>query len=288
VSDANAAAEAFFASSRNPQRLSAQLPVVPFVAPTWAQDLPRLRAYVDETGDRGMRDTASPIFGMAGVIVNEPGEAAARAALRGLRAEFGTPAGRPLSWKNDLKDHDRRVHAASVLSKVMGLRVIYVAVEKRELWAGTYGESPLLMYNVIAYETLKRILWAAAHSRRGKHQVEVRFGHVRDHDHTDTHRYFQIKQGDRGVPFDVMTKLEWVGAQQYEMSQVADLYAGFLKAAVWPNKYGDIEGRYLTTVWSQIRNSEQCVISLGLQYRPRSELIKAKPWWPCRDCPSQY
>ncbi|WP_206154219.1 DUF3800 domain-containing protein [Cellulosimicrobium aquatile] len=272
-------------------RPSATMTKAPFVAPSASHQLPMLRAYVDETGDRGMfKGNASPIFGMAGVIVDVNSEVAARAALRQLRTEFRVPDDKPMSWKEHVKGHDRRVHAATVLADLKGVTLVYVVADKQALSSGTYKDDITLFYNVIAYETLKRILWTAAHGRVVRHQVEVRFGHVKKHDPTDTHNYFQIKKRQDGakVPFDLMTHLGWVDATQYEMSQLADLYAGFLKAATWPNDWGDVEGAYLTRIWHQIRNSHRCILSLGLQYRPSNDLVRAMPWWPCASCTSTY
>jgi hypothetical protein len=262
-----------------------------FVAPGWAQRLPVLRAYVDETGDRGSSSNASPIFGMAAVIVDSAAEVMARTALATLRSDFHVPPTRPMSWKEDVKNHDRRVHAAQVLGAVAGLTVVYVGVEKAALREGSYRDDVTVFYNVTAYETLKRILWAARNGRSEQHQVQVRFGHVWKHDSNDTLNYFRIKHAqDRAgkVPFSHMTSLSWVAADQYEMSQVADIYAGFLKAATWPNGYGNVEGMYLTSIWHQIRNSNDCVLSLGLHYRPSSDLVRAKPWWPCKECTSRF
>lgn len=271
-------------------RPSASGTVQPFQAGSGVLRLPRLTAYIDETGDRGpLKGNASPIFGMAAVIVDNGAERAARGALQRLRSDLGTPADRPLSWKKDLKKHDRRTHAAKIMSAVPGLRVVYVLVDKARLPAGSYGDDVTLLYNVIAYETLRRVLWTAKRWPGGRSGIDVRYGHVAHHDHLDTHRYFQIKKGqDPRFAYELITSLTWVNASQYEMSQVADVYGGFLKAAFWPNDFGDVEGGYLTRVWHQIRNSEDCVLTLGLQPRPDSTWAKGMEWWPCSDCRSKY
>ncbi|NED99944.1 DUF3800 domain-containing protein [Phytoactinopolyspora halotolerans] len=271
-------------------RLSASIDYQPFVAPPETHKLPLLRAYIDETGDRGiLKGRASPIFGMAAVMVDDDAERSARQALGRLRTDFNVPSDRPLSWKDDLKNHDRRVHAANILSTLKGLRVVYVVADKSQLSDGTYRDDVTLFYNVIAYAGLQRVLWAARAWPDGKRQVKVHFSHVKKHDHTDTHRYFQIKKRqDKNVPFDLVSKLSWVSSDKYEMSQIADVYAGFLKAAFWPNVWQNTEGAYLLKIWHQIRRSEECVISLGMQVRPNSKLAFTQPWWPCPDCKSPY
>lgn len=280
-----------FTSLKDQPRLSSTIDVVPFAASDAVRALPQVRAFIDETGDRGHGGSSSPVFGMSAVVVDPKAEAEARGALRVLRADFKTPAGRPLSWKDDIRNNqERRAHAASVLAGAPGVKVIHVIADKSQLFDGSYRDDPTRFYNVVAYAVLQRVLWAAQRWPGGRRGVEVRFGHVRHHDHTDTHRYFQIKrsQDEPRTPFGLITHLGWVSADQYEMSQVADVYAGFLKSAFWPSAWGDVDGAHLVRTWHQIRASEQCVITLGLQARPNSQWAKRMPWWPCAECMSNY
>lgn len=266
------------------ERPSASMTKKPFEVFPQALQLPRLRSYIDETGDRGGGSGSSPVFGMASVIATDDGEASARATLRQLRTDFNTPAGRPMSWKADIRrDHSRAIHAAELLQAVEGLMVVYVVAKKDELDPGSYRDDITLLYNVTAYATLQRTLWAAQRFPGGSRHIEVRFGHVKKHDPTDTHNYFQIKRNMDAsrVPFWLMTHLSWVGAEKYEMSQVADLYAGFMKAATWPNNFGRVEGAYLRAIWEQIRKVNGCPLSLGFMYRPRDDLARNSGWWPC-------
>lgn len=43
--------------------------------------LTRLAAYIDETGDRGLRPNSSPVFGMAAVVLDDSAETVARRQL---------------------------------------------------------------------------------------------------------------------------------------------------------------------------------------------------------------
>lgn len=86
------------------------------------------------------------------------------------------------------------------------------------------------------------------------------------------------------VPNHIEQDLRWVSATNYLESQAADLYACFLKAAVWPDRYGNFEGGYLRTVWHQLRNSEGCAIPLGLMSIPESSLVACHDWFPCDAC----
>jgi hypothetical protein len=269
------------------ERPSASGVVIPFQASLAATRLPRLAAYIDETGDRGRSPAASPVFGMAAVLVDPLAEAAARTALARLRRDFGTPASRLLSWKADIKKHSpRALHASRVLSEVDGLKVVYVVVDKARLAVGTYADDVTLFYNVTAYAVLQRILWAADWWPGGRRQVSIRFGHVSKHDSTDTLRYFRIRHGKGAtVPFELVASLNWTAASQYEMSQVADLYGGFLKEAFWPDEFGNVNGAHIVRVWHQIHRSNVCAIHLGLMPRPQSQWAKDMPWFPCQECP---
>lgn len=280
-----------FSTIKPPGRLSSQIAVQPFTPSAKVAALPRLDVYIDETGDRGRGDKASgsPIFGMAGIVIDPLAEPAVRAALRQMRRDFRTPPGRPLSWKEDLKTHDRRMHAANLLAPLTGFRIVFVVVDKASLNSGSYRDNVTLLYNVVAFDMLARVLWAAKNWPGGARQAAIRFGHVAKHDHTDTHRYFQIKQNrEPTVPFHLISSLTWVNAAQFDLSQVADVYAGFLKAGFWPNEYGDVEGAYLRKIWHQIRMSETCALNLGIRVKPDSAIAKRQPWWPCPGCQSKY
>ena len=274
---------------RAPSRPSAAGQVLPFVAGPAIAQLPTLGAYIDETGDRGRGPKASPVFGMAAVIVEPTAEVAARLALQQLRSDFGTPATRPLSWKDDIKsNHPRALHASTTLARVQGIKLIYVVVNKSLLSVGSYGDDVTLFYNVTAYAVLQRVLWAATYWPGGRRQVAIRFGHVAHHDNRDTHRYFQMKsRSDSKVPFELISSVNWTSATQFDMSQVADLYGGFLKEAFWPDQFGNVNGEHLLRVWHQIRNSHDCVIHLGLMPRPDSQWAKRMPWFPCPNCPGK-
>lgn len=74
--------------------------------------------FIDETGDRGDSSNASPIFGMAAILLDKAAEQAATAAITRLRTDLDVPAGNVLSWKANIKsDHAKANHAARVLSE---------------------------------------------------------------------------------------------------------------------------------------------------------------------------
>ncbi|ANY06090.1 DUF3800 domain-containing protein [Pseudonocardia sp. HH130630-07] len=242
--------------------------------------------YIDETGDRGSGPTSSPVFGMAAVLVDDGSAAALRLAVNQLRHDFGVPGTRVMSWKTDAKNHDRRKRAAEVLGDVPGLRICYVYAIKSELHLGSYRGHPERFYNYVAYKTYESTLWAARNWKGGRARVWTRFGHVRRHDHRTTAGYITTEAaGDGRVPDHLEQGMRWVSADRYLESQAADLYGGFLKAAVWPSgQFGYTEPAYLLRVWHQIRNSGDCVIPLGLMSMPDSSLVRRNAWFPCAGC----
>lgn len=248
---------------------------------------PRVWAYVDETGDRGVRNTSSPVFGMAAVLVTDSGAVQLRQAVTQLRADFHVPANKVLSWKDYVKTHDRRKHAVEVLSAVQELKVCYVYAIKRELDPASYINNVERFYNYVAYKLYKSVIWAARNWQGPSAKLWTRYGHVKGHDHTSTEAYIKWEASqDHRVPDHMEQGLRWVSADRYLESQAADLYGGFLKAAIWPDgEFNYTEPSYLTSVWSQIRNSEDCAIPLGIMSMPDNTLTCKMPWFPCAPCP---
>jgi hypothetical protein len=247
----------------------------------------RLHVYIDETGDRGGSPKSSPIFGMAAVLLDDAGAQAIRAAVDRLRADFTVPDGKVMSWKEHVKTHDRRRRAAHVLGALNGVRLCYVYSVKSALQAGSYVDCPQRFYNYVAYKTYKSVLWAARAWKGADVRVWTRFGHVRHHDHRSTADYIAREaSADLKVPYHLEQGVRWVSADTYRESQAADLYGGFLKAALWPGgEFGYVEPTYLRAVWHQLWNSESCAIPLGIMSMPNYGLLQSEVWFPCLSCP---
>ncbi|WP_231500128.1 DUF3800 domain-containing protein [Saccharothrix sp. NRRL B-16314] len=242
--------------------------------------------YIDETGDRGGSLKSSPIFGMAAVLLDEAGQHELRAAVDRLRLDFAVPANKVMSWKEHVKTHDRRRHAAEVLRNVNGLRLCYVYSVKSALAAESYLNDAQRFYNYVAYKIYKSVLWAARDWKGPGVRVWTRFGHVKGHDHRTTDEYIKLQAAaDPTVPHELEQGLRWVSANTYRESQAADLYGGFLKAALWPaGEFGYVEPAYLLRVWPQLRNSAVCAIPLGIMSMPGHELLQREEWFPCAQC----
>ncbi|EYT66877.1 hypothetical protein H489_0100770 [Curtobacterium flaccumfaciens UCD-AKU] len=246
-----------------------------------------LHAYIDETGDRGLlsKPGSSPVFGMAAILLTDESALAVRSAVEQLRREFGVPDGKVMSWKDHLKTHSRRTHAAQVLGAIRDVKLIYVYCQKDQV-EGEYTQHRELFYNYVALKMYKNILWAARNWKGVTEGIQTRFGHVRGHDHTTTDAYFRYQlQFEPKVPFGMERGLRWVSADRYLESQAADLYGGFLRSAVWPDEFGNVEPGYILRVWHQVRlGPGGCPAPLGFMSMPRNDIATSLPWWPCSHC----
>ncbi|WP_168627374.1 DUF3800 domain-containing protein [Cryobacterium sp. BB307] len=244
-------------------------------------------AYIDETGDRGLAGTkgSSPIFGMAAVLVSEKSAPKLRAAVTDLRATFSVPHTKVMSWKEHVKSHARRQYAAKTLAAVPDVWVSYVYCQKDQV-SGAYTQNRELFYNYVAFKLYKNILWAAR-NWQGTAGVHTRYGHVRGHDHTGTKQYLEFQASmDPKVPHRLERGLQWVSADKYLESQAADLYGGFLRAAVWPAEFDLVEPQYLKTVWPQVRKGyDECAIPLGFMSMPDNGIARKLDW---NDCVCKY
>jgi Protein of unknown function (DUF3800) len=246
---------------------------------------PLLRAYVDETGDRGHTGGSSPFFAFAAVVVADEDEAGLRAAMSQLRRDLKVPTGKALHWKDHVKTHSRRQHVSRVLSQVPRLLIVYVVVEKAAIPArsGMYCDQ-VLFYNYAACLTMERLLLAARDWPGGSRDIIVRFGHVRGFDHSKTTAYFNLKKQNAAawvpwarlhgaVHFDDQAK--WDGLQ------AADQYAGMLNVAIRPDDFGGYEEVHLLRIRHQIRrNGTGKAMGYGFKVLGNEATFTSLPWWP--------
>ena len=92
--------------------------------------LPLLRAYIDETGDRGHSGKSSAFFAFAAVLVADEDEGDLRAVMPKLRRNLSVPAGKALHWNQYVKTFSRRQHVATELATTPGVTIIYVIVRR--------------------------------------------------------------------------------------------------------------------------------------------------------------
>jgi hypothetical protein len=244
---------------------------------------PLVRAYVDETGDRGHSGMSSPFFAFAAVLVADEDEPALRTAMAKLRRDLTVPVGKALHWKDHVKTYPRRQHVACTMAAVPSLMVVYVIVEKAAIPAGSgmYSDH-VLFYNFAACMTMERILFAARDWDGGSRDVIVRFGHVKGFDHSRTTGYFDRKaKSDQWVPWErLLGSVHFDDQAKWDGLQAADQYAGMLNAALRPDQFGGYEESHLLRIRHQIRRDDAGRSwGWGFKVLGNTATLTSLPWW---------
>ncbi|WP_440900909.1 DUF3800 domain-containing protein [Actinosynnema sp.] len=246
---------------------------------------PALRAYVDETGDRGFGPSASRLFGLCAVLVPDELDHELRRTVRELRTGFGIPEGHALHWADHLRarNHDRRRHAAKSLSEVPGVQLIYVLVDKRALAPASdvHGDAALT-YTRTTQLLFERIAVAARTWPGGHRRVIAEISHTRGHDHPTTLKHIGALSPHDGFSWRLATsKITIRGAADRDGLQAADLYLGMFNAAITPDKYGNHSDEYLVECLHQVhRDPLGRMLGRGFTVLGQDSLITGQPWWP--------
>lgn len=246
-----------------------------------------LRAYIDETGDRGVGPKASPFFAFSCVLVADEDEPILLDATRDLRSRLSIPANKALHWNEHAKTFARRQHIASTLGALPTHMVVHVVVEK----AGIPAHSGMrrdhrLFYNFAAGMVLERVLLAARDWPGGARPALVRFGHVRGFDHDLTRDYIAYRRAANDphwVPWRQLHSLHFDGQNNYLGLQVADQYAGMLSHAFRPDEFGQYEASHFISTAHQLRSVNGRVLNYGLKWLGLPSTLAALPWWASLD-----
>lgn len=244
-----------------------------------------VRAYVDETGDRGSSGKSSPYFAFAAVVVADEDDPLLRAAVSRLRTDFKIPVGKALHWMEHVKTYARRQHTAAVLGALDSVAVNYVVVEKAAIPSNAGMRTDhVAFYNYAAGIAMERILLTARDWSSGPRDVKVRFGHVRGFDHRTTTSYFARKRsgGPDWVPWRLLRgAVEFDGMANWDGLQAADQFAGMLNCAISPDQFGGYEAAHLLAVRDRIRrNAQGSSWGYGFKWLGHAPSVQALPWWP--------
>ncbi|MFB6479494.1 DUF3800 domain-containing protein [Streptomyces virginiae] len=244
-----------------------------------------LRAYIDETGDRGIQPSSSPFFAFAAVVTPDEAEADLRAAMSSLRRDLKVPAGKALHWNQHVKTHARRQYVAGVLAQLADVQLIYVIVEKAAIPASAeMRRDHAVFYNYAAGIVMERILLSAGNWPGGSRNVVTRFGHVRGFDHRKTEAYFQIKKTLPGtfVPWGLISgRVHFDDQAAWDGLQAADQYAGMLWAALKADEFGGYDESHLMKIRHQIRrDAAGRSRNYGFKILGNEATFTGLPWWP--------
>ncbi|MGW5852572.1 DUF3800 domain-containing protein [Streptomyces sp. NPDC055254] len=244
-----------------------------------------VRAYIDETGDRGLSASASPYFSFAALLIADEQEANMRAAMSQLRRDLKVPPGKALHWKDHVKVFPRRQYVAGTLARLDHVKIVYVVVEKAAIPAHAgMRQDQVLFYNFAAGITLERLLLAAGHWEGGTRDLVVKFGHVRGFDHRTTCDYFKLKpeRSPSYVPWRLLRGQPTFEDQAtWDGLQAADQYAGMLSAAIRRDGYGGYEPAHLLAVRHQLRRDGRgSSRNYGFKILGNEATFTSLPWWP--------
>jgi hypothetical protein len=245
---------------------------------------PLVRAYVDETGDRGASAKSSHYFAMVAVMIADEDELPLRTAIGTCRQRLSVPPNKPLHWSEHVKRFPRRQFVAGQLAAVPGVLLNFVVFEKAAIAGRTrLRTDQVAFYNHVAGLVLEGVLSAANEWPGGARDVVANFGHVRGFPHQETLAHFEKMRANpsAGMPWDLLRgKPRFVGTGQFDGLQAADQYAGMLRSALEPDEFGGFEHHHLLAVRHQIGRLEGDCWGHGLRVVATPGTMEAYPWWP--------
>jgi hypothetical protein len=254
--------------------------------------LPKLRVYVDETGDRGLGGNCSPFFAMTALMVPEEDDWWVRHTASGLRGVIHASrpnSTTPLHWVDHFKAKHpgRRVKAATVLAQMPSARVVHVIAPKDAVRADYPGlRDSDRFYNYTARYLLERVAHAA-HKWPGSPRLAiVRLGAVKGMDHTETANYLsRVRTGifDKyeAVPWrHIKWPPTWHGTD-WDGIQLADIHAGLLNVALTgPTDDADCAENLLLCKHQLHRSPTGMLSGYGVKVIARNDsFVRDRCWW---------
>lgn len=210
------------------------------------------RVYVDEAGDRGMQSTSSRYFVVAAVLVkSDEHDKLLRAELGRIRAELGRPANSLLHFRK--MQHASKVKVSSELGALTTVQAITSVImckrhleNEKEPGGAAYISSPDPMYLYSLRMLWERLSWYIRDHGGGSSVVT--FAQIKGFHVQKINDYRKLLEG-------MGTNIHWPsfagnnfamrGMEERELLQLADSAASSIHAAIEPNRFGDVEDRYL-------------------------------------------
>ena len=234
------------------------------------------RVYIDESGDRGINGSSSRHFVVSAVIVQDPLEVKLRAELAALRAALGRDPTHTLHFQKF--SHSERLKAVQDVAQASVAAISTVILCKQgfnqPLPAGgmAYITNPDPMYLWAIRLLLERVSWYIRDAGGGN--AIVTFAHVRHFKAEKLHNY-------RGALENSPTQIYWPAfaghkfkidhPNRIELLQLADTAASAVFRAIEPDKYGNIEPRYLTELVPKMYRRNGNLTSYGLKVFPTNQ-----------------
>lgn len=240
----------------------------------------RLLAFVDESGQRAKTERSSDHFVMGAAVIFAEYLPQLSDFLATLRSDLGRGAGHHLTWKN-LKSHEQRLHASRQIGALPWLRTCSVVVCKRHLDSAIVDDDHAYLYT--ARYLLERLSWLARFQRA---TLTFTLAAIQRFPISKLRAYeATLQQRDTGIAWN---HLDPTGGridqpQRFEPLQLADLVTSGTAQAFEPDRFRNVEPRYLqemsSRIWRGTNPSRPNLTSYGLKMHPWSQATKAAyPW----------
>lgn len=237
-----------------------------------------LHAFIDESGQRGHTDKASPHFLLSAVVVRDRNLPLVATLLEQLRGELKRPAGTYLTWKN-MRSHSERLHIAQTIGSQVWLKTITVVACKQHLPPSAMTVDQMYMYQLRLL--LERLSWMG---RQHREVATYTLAHVQ------RFKLPTLRQYEAALK-NVSTEIAWDHLdpsgglidqpQRDERLQLADLVTSGTAPAFNPDRFGRTEPRYLELLRPAIyqHSPSSDLTSYGLKIHPWNASTKAAyPW----------
>jgi hypothetical protein len=244
-----------------------------------------LRAFIDETGDRGMKPSSSSYFAFSAVICRDANVQRLEGDLDALLADMKRSPGSVLHWSYNMKEHTDRKRAAQ-LAASLPIRLIYVVVPKASIRKHSQiATSTEMYYNYVARLLLERIgLFTSRYQPEGARQpvCKVTFGRVKGFHPAVLQEYVdKIRRTSNDRCWRYLTPtIDVAGTAQVRPLQWADITAGALDSAIKPDRHGAFEPSYWLPLMPLIDKREGQMLNSGFKVLGDDRCITGLPWWP--------
>jgi hypothetical protein len=232
------------------------------------------RVFVDESGVRAHGPKTSKHFVLSACIFPDQNQPDVLSTVADIRVNLRQPPAHTISFK-DLT-HQSRVYVVSRYAALPYLTVTSVIVCKREVPKPMTDLDGAYLYTLRFL--LERISWFVDDA---KGQAYVTFAHIdyfkidKLHEYVETlrHQHTEIRWQALFLPVRMQTM------QGNDFLQVADTVASATAQAFEPDRFGNVEQRYLRDLGPRIYRRGRKVTSYGLKLHPRKMAQDAAYSW---------
>jgi hypothetical protein len=237
-----------------------------------------LVAFIDESGGRAHTLKSSDHFVMTAVVFHDSKQGEARQVVADLRKDLRRGPKDTLHWVN-IQGHAQRLHVAKTIGQSGFLTISSVVVCKRQFGPGDQIHQQDIAYLYTLRYLLERLSWLG---RLRGGAVDFTLAHI---------IHFQIaklRQYEARLRADPNCQVKWSyiagpgkidQPQRVDELQLADLAASATGAAFEPDRYGNVEPRYLREMAPRLYRHNGNLTSYGLKMHPWNAATRAAyPW----------